>query len=64
MTENKDVFPNIDIFPRLTRVAKTIGNFFCMHQLSNVSDHFQHDTLATPSQPVTNWGQENGEPQS
>lgn len=43
MEADKNPFPNIDLFPRITRIAKAIGGLFCLHQLSPISEHFQQE---------------------
>lgn len=44
-------FPDIDLFPRLTRAAQFLGRLLPMHLLSEQSDHkFEHplDESLTP----------------
>lgn len=43
MQNEKQIFPEFHLFPRLERVARAVGGLFCLHQLSSVSDHkFDH----------------------
>lgn len=66
MAESDDIFkgynPSIlNPIQRVVKVAKSVGNLFLIHQLSDRSDHFQHDSLASPIEPVTSMpGQEDG----
>lgn len=48
--ENKNsIMPEFHLFPRLERIARAIGNLFCMHQLSEVSKHkFEANHGAAP----------------
>jgi hypothetical protein len=49
---NTNIMPELDLFPRISRVARVMGRLFCRHQLSPVSDRFQHpldDVFDTPA---------------
>lgn len=52
MEADKNPMPHLDLFPKITRVAKCITRLFSMHQLASHGDHFDHP-LDTPIEPVT-----------
>lgn len=49
MEADKNPIPEIHLFPRLERVARAIGNLFCMHQLASHGDHFIPNTGGGPA---------------
>lgn len=51
---NPNVFPKMEVVANpFKKIGAAVTWLFTAHQLSDQSDHFQYDSLATPIVPVT-----------
>jgi hypothetical protein len=59
--KNQIPFPEVVVLPtleKIERAARFIGSFFCMHQLSKISDHEFNHPLDEPLELPLLWTKE------